>query len=184
MRRSGQLLLLVAMQCLALGCSTTAAAARPRQGDFLRRLRGSVSARQPWESSSQETTDSRKPVAAEVGRKEADRVEALPGQPPGVDFAQYAGYVTVDAAAGRALFYYLAEAAGGNGTSKSKPLLLWLNGGPGCSSLGYGAMEELGPFRVMSDGKTLYGNPYSWNHGMQCTSITCTPSPCVGSICR
>jgi serine carboxypeptidase-like clade 2 len=35
--------------------------------------------------------------------------------------------------------------------------------GPGCSSLGYGAMEELGPFRVMSDGKTLYLNPFSWN---------------------
>uniref|UniRef100_A0A453AKT6 Carboxypeptidase n=1 Tax=Aegilops tauschii subsp. strangulata TaxID=200361 RepID=A0A453AKT6_AEGTS len=104
-------------------------------------------------------------VAAEAGRKEADRVEALPGQPSGVDFAQYAGYVTVDAAAGRALFYYLAEAVGGNGdgsSSKGKPLLLWLNGGSGCSSLGYGAMEELGPFRVMSDGKTLYRNPYSW----------------------
>jgi Serine carboxypeptidase len=39
--------------------------------------------------------------------------------------------------------------------------------GPGCSSLGYGAMEELGPFRVMSDGKTLYLNPFSWNKGWQ-----------------
>lgn len=37
--------------------------------------------------------------------------------------------------------------------------------GPGCSSLGYGAMEELGPFRVESDGKTLYSNDYAWNHG-------------------
>ena len=36
--------------------------------------------------------------------------------------------------------------------------------GPGCSSLGYGAMEELGPFRVKSDGKTLYRNPYAWNN--------------------
>jgi serine carboxypeptidase-like clade 2 len=80
-----------------------------------------------------------------------------------VDFAQYAGYVTVDAAAGRALFYYLAEAAG-NVSAASRPLLLWLNGGPGCSSLGYGAMEELGPFRVKSDGKTLYRNPYAWNN--------------------
>eukprot|EP01018_Ginkgo_biloba_P005867 Gb_20814 [translate_table: standard] len=43
------------------------------------------------------------------------------------------------------------------------PLLLWLNGGPGCSSLGYGAMTELGPFRVNPDGKTLSSNPYAWN---------------------
>ncbi|GMN40051.1 hypothetical protein TIFTF001_009279 [Ficus carica] len=35
--------------------------------------------------------------------------------------------------------------------------------GPGCSSFGYGAMEELGPFRVNSDGKTLYLNPFAWN---------------------
>ncbi|KAF3792853.1 hypothetical protein EJ110_NYTH10847 [Nymphaea thermarum] len=36
--------------------------------------------------------------------------------------------------------------------------------GPGCSSLGYGAMEELGPFRVASDGRTLYRNKYAWNN--------------------
>ncbi|KAF6136388.1 hypothetical protein GIB67_036266 [Kingdonia uniflora] len=36
-------------------------------------------------------------------------------------------------------------------------------GGPGCSSMAYGAMEELGPFRVHSDGKTLYRNQYAWN---------------------
>ncbi|KAM0032751.1 putative carboxypeptidase D [Helianthus debilis subsp. tardiflorus] len=36
--------------------------------------------------------------------------------------------------------------------------------GPGCSSFGYGAMEELGPFRVNSDGKTLYRNDYAWNN--------------------
>ncbi|XWS77376.1 hypothetical protein CRYUN_Cryun01aG0256000 [Craigia yunnanensis] len=35
---------------------------------------------------------------------------------------------------------------------------------PGCSSLAYGAMEELGPFRVHSNGKTLYRNRYSWNY--------------------
>ncbi|TKY50013.1 Serine carboxypeptidase II-3 [Spatholobus suberectus] len=35
--------------------------------------------------------------------------------------------------------------------------------GPGCSSLGYGAFEELGPFRVNSDGKTLFHNKYAWN---------------------
>ncbi|CAL9044094.1 unnamed protein product [Musa banksii] len=95
------------------------------------------------------------------GLKEKDKIVKLPGQPQGVDFDQYAGYVTVDAGSGRALFYYFAEAVGRD--NSSKPLLLWFNGGPGCSSFGYGAMEELGPFRVMSDGRTLYRNPYAWN---------------------
>ncbi|KAL6654519.1 hypothetical protein ACP70R_007984 [Stipagrostis hirtigluma subsp. patula] len=152
------MLLAAAVHFLALLSGVTAARGRPRQGDYLSRLRRSPSAR----PSSPAT--GRRAAPAAGGRKESDRVHRLPGQPDGVDFAQYAGYVTVDAAAGRALFYYLAEAAAGDGAATAtRPLLLWLNGGPGCSSLGYGAMEELGPFRVMSDGKTLYRNPYAWN---------------------
>jgi len=37
--------------------------------------------------------------------------------------------------------------------------------GPGCSSLGAGAMAELGPFRVNPDGKTLSRNKHAWNNG-------------------
>ncbi|KAI9082279.1 hypothetical protein K1719_035702 [Acacia pycnantha] len=94
------------------------------------------------------------------GLRKADKIRALPGQPNGVNFDQYSGYVTVDPKAGRALFYYFVESPQSPST---KPLVLWLNGGPGCSSLGYGAMEELGPFRVNSNGKTLFGNKYAWN---------------------
>jgi hypothetical protein len=93
---------------------------------------------------------------------ELDRIDRLPGQPP-VNFSMYSGYVTVDAAAGRALFYWLMVASGV--PAGSAPLVLWLNGGPGCSSLGYGAMEELGAFRVNPDGATLSLNPYAWNNG-------------------
>ncbi|KAH9321476.1 hypothetical protein KI387_016115, partial [Taxus chinensis] len=92
--------------------------------------------------------------------QEDDLITALPGQPRDVAFRQYSGYVTVDAKTGRSLFYYLAEAAQ---APSHKSLILWLNGGPGCSSLGYGAFQELGPFRVNADGKTLSNNPYSWN---------------------
>ncbi|XP_020231849.1 serine carboxypeptidase II-3 [Cajanus cajan] len=100
-------------------------------------------------------------VEEQSGLREGDKVKALPGQPQGVDFDQYAGYVTVDAKAGRALFYYFVESPN---NSSNKPLVLWLNGGPGCSSFGYGAMQELGPFRVNSDGKTLHRNQYAWNN--------------------
>ncbi|KAJ9175581.1 hypothetical protein P3X46_014124 [Hevea brasiliensis] len=91
-----------------------------------------------------------------------DRITRLPGQPPNVNFSQYSGYIIVDRSAGRALFYWLIEAPK---TVKPnlKPLVLWLNGGPGCSSVAYGASEEIGPFRVRSDGKTLHLNPYAWN---------------------
>ncbi|XP_044947609.1 serine carboxypeptidase 1-like [Hordeum vulgare subsp. vulgare] len=96
-----------------------------------------------------------------AGTREADRIAALPGQPPRVNFDQYSGYVTVSEEYGRALFYYFVEAPY---EASSKPLVLWLNGGPGCSSLGLGAMAELGPFRVNPDGKTLSRNRHAWNN--------------------
>jgi serine carboxypeptidase-like clade 2 len=59
-------------------------------------------------------------------RQEADRVEALPGQPSEVGFQQFAGYVTANESHGRALFYWFFEATH---DVESKPLVLWLNGG-------------------------------------------------------
>ena len=42
------------------------------------------------------------------------------------------------------------------------PLILFTNGGPGCSSV-FGMMEEIGPFRVYPNGRILYENVFSWN---------------------
>uniref|UniRef100_A0ACD5Y143 Uncharacterized protein n=1 Tax=Avena sativa TaxID=4498 RepID=A0ACD5Y143_AVESA len=100
-------------------------------------------------------------VTEQANLKDADKITALPGQPNSVSFGQYSGYVTVDEKNGRALFYYLAEAVT---DAAMKPLVLWLNGGPGCSSFGYGAMIELGPFRINSDNKTLSTNEHAWNN--------------------
>lgn len=58
--------------------------------------------------------------------RKADRITSLPGQPKGVNFGQYAGYITVNKNQGRELFYYLAESPL---NASSKPLVLWLNGG-------------------------------------------------------
>ncbi|XP_026400890.1 serine carboxypeptidase II-3-like isoform X1 [Papaver somniferum] len=101
-------------------------------------------------------------MSSHEGLKEADTIVSLPGQPEqGVDFDQYSGYVTVDGGKGRALFYYFVESPQNSSTN---PLVLWLNGGPGCSSFGAGAMMELGPFRVKPDRMTLDLNEYSWNN--------------------
>jgi hypothetical protein len=63
----------------------------------------------------------------DVQQQEADYLpHGLPGQPTGIEFRQYSGYVTVDAKAGRALFYYFTEAVR---DSSKQPLVLWLNGG-------------------------------------------------------
>ncbi|KAL6350186.1 hypothetical protein AAG906_004126 [Vitis piasezkii] len=87
----------------------------------------------------------------------SDKILELPGQPQ-VGFQQYSGYVAVDEKQQRALFYYFAEA---ETDPAIKPLVLWLNGGPGCSSLGVGAFSENGPFRP--SGELLVRNEYSWN---------------------
>lgn len=102
------------------------------------------------------------PSASTSQERERDRIEQLPGQPRNAGFAQYSGYVTVNQQAGRALFYWLVESPASR-RPESRPLVLWLTGGPGCSSVAYGAAEEVGPFRIRPDGKTLYLNPYAWN---------------------
>ncbi|XP_069151474.1 serine carboxypeptidase-like 45 isoform X1 [Solanum lycopersicum] len=86
-----------------------------------------------------------------------DKITKLPGQPQ-VGFQQFSGYVTVDDKKQRSLFYYFVEA---ETDPASKPLVLWLNGGPGCSSLGVGAFSENGPFRPRGEGLVI--NEHSWN---------------------
>ncbi|KAG0177442.1 hypothetical protein DFQ29_004812 [Apophysomyces sp. BC1021] len=46
---------------------------------------------------------------------------------------------------------------------KNDPIILWLNGGPGCSSL-TGLFMELGPCTVNLAGNTSTVNKYSWNN--------------------
>ncbi|RXH92268.1 hypothetical protein DVH24_033164 [Malus domestica] len=94
--------------------------------------------------------------STENSLQEADKIKRLPGQPQ-VNFQQYAGYVTVDEKQGRSLFYYFVEA---QTDPASKPLVLWLNGGPGCSSVG-GAFIAHGPFQPSRD--ILLKNDFSWN---------------------
>ncbi|KAG2334439.1 hypothetical protein Bca4012_000386 [Brassica carinata] len=101
-----------------------------------------------------------KKATASSGRKEDDLVTGLPGQPL-VNFRHYAGYVNLGPRQKqKALFYWFFEA---QRNSSGRPLVLWLNGGPGCSSIAYGAAQELGPFLVRSSGSNLTFNKFSWN---------------------
>ncbi|KAK9129782.1 hypothetical protein Sjap_010269 [Stephania japonica] len=98
-------------------------------------------------------------IIPQPGSKQADKITALPGLPQTLaQLSQYAGSVVVNNKLGSSLFYYLIESST---LSVKKPLVLWLNGGPLVSSLM--GLIEIGPYRVASDGKTLYENIYSWN---------------------
>ncbi|XP_035687682.1 putative serine carboxypeptidase-like 23 [Branchiostoma floridae] len=90
---------------------------------------------------------------------DSDKIESLPGLNATLPFSQYAGYITVNESHGRRLFYWFVES---QSDPERDPLVLWLNGGPGCSSFN-GLFEENGPFSPNKDGKTLDLNPYSWN---------------------
>ncbi|WOK93994.1 serine carboxypeptidase-like 35 [Canna indica] len=89
---------------------------------------------------------------------QSDLIVDLPGQPQ-VEFRHYAGYVRINE--DKSMFYWFYKAV--KAPSK-KPLLLWLNGGPGCSSIAKGALQELGPFLVTNDGSNLVFNPYTWSN--------------------
>jgi len=88
----------------------------------------------------------------------ADRITSLPGLKDKINFEQYAGYVSVDQAGNRNLFYWFVQSEGNPATD---PLVLWLQGGPGCSSL-LGFFTELGPFKIQEN-NTVTLNPASWN---------------------
>ncbi|CDP11023.1 unnamed protein product [Coffea canephora] len=109
--------------------------------------------------------------ADKIIEQKLDQVLKLPGQNFNLSFAHYSGYITVNASAGKAFFYWFVESAE---DPSSKPLALWLNGGPACSSIAFGEAEEIGPFRPTADGKSVYLNPYAWN---QVANIIFVESP-------
>ncbi|XP_060925477.1 lysosomal protective protein-like isoform X1 [Limanda limanda] len=86
-----------------------------------------------------------------------DEVTFLPGLQKQPSFRHYSGYLSV--ADGKHLHYWWVES---QNEPTSDPVVLWLNGGPGCSSLD-GLLTEHGPFLIQDDGVTLQYNPYSWN---------------------
>ncbi|KUL88856.1 hypothetical protein ZTR_03570 [Talaromyces verruculosus] len=70
----------------------------------------------------------------------------------------FSGYV--DVAEDQHLFFWFFEAR--NQDPETAPLTVWINGGPGSSSM-IGLFQENGPCGVDSDGN-VYSNPYSWNN--------------------
>ncbi|KAF0720360.1 Aste57867_371 [Aphanomyces stellatus] len=98
-------------------------------------------------------------LTATATSKSDHQIPSLPGYNDAkpINFDQYAGYIPLPSN-GQKMFYWLTESESNPSTD---PLVLWLNGGPGCSSIS-GFFTELGPFVVQSD-LTVKRNPYAWN---------------------
>jgi carboxypeptidase C (cathepsin A) len=73
------------------------------------------------------------------------------------DVKSFSGYA--DVAENQHIFWWFFEAR--EVDPATAPLTIWINGGPGSSSM-IGLWQELGPCGVDYDGN-VYDNPYSWN---------------------
>lgn len=96
-------------------------------------------------------------IFASTTRKQQDLITSLPGLTFELSYKQYSGYL--NAGNNHFLHYWLLESQGDPSTD---PLILWLNGGPGCSSM-IGLFTENGPFHPNRDGRSLYENVFGWN---------------------
>ena len=93
----------------------------------------------------------------------ADLIDTLPGygKPRTV---QYSGFLPADANNTVFLHYWLVTSSNHPATD---PVVVWMNGGPGCSSL-LGLLVELGPYTFTGANDSVSGvpmlkdNPYSW----------------------
>jgi len=83
-----------------------------------------------------------------------------------IDVVSYAGYINVDAAKKNYLYYWFFQSRSADKCDiGSIPLVIWLNGGPGASSLA-GLFLENGPFLIEDHGNgqaKIVKNANSWN---------------------
>ncbi|KAK4770732.1 hypothetical protein SAY87_031264 [Trapa incisa] len=109
---------------------------------------------------------------------EGSLITSIPGFTGRLPSEHRAGYVSIDGkpAGKKFLFYYFVAS---QRNASEDPIVLWLNGGPGCSSFD-GFVYEHGPFNFQagqSKGSLpkLQLNPFSWS---KVSSVLYLDSPC------
>ncbi|KAL4868182.1 pheromone-processing carboxypeptidase kex1 [Aspergillus spectabilis] len=98
------------------------------------------------------------PVAISAQSAADYYVKSLPGAPEGPLLKMHAGHIEVDAEHNGHLFFWHYQ---NRHIANRQRTIIWLNGGPGCSSMD-GALMEVGPYRL-KDNQTLEYNEGSWD---------------------
>lgn len=140
--------------------------------ESVRRLPNEVKPDQPWHDHGRRlTSDIDDQDSSQFSRSTASNdpdshlVTSLPLLPDGsLTTKHWAGHIPASADGDKKIFYWLFEPSSG-AQSDDTPLILWLNGGPGCSSMD-GLWLENGPLRlkVKGDSWTIDINEYSWHN--------------------
>lgn len=86
-----------------------------------------------------------------------DRVQSL-WQMPDLSFGLYSGMLPIQGT--QKQLHYVA--AFSQNDWKKDPVILWFNGGPGCSSM-LGWTQEHGPYVIEDETQNFTRNMYSWN---------------------
>ena len=97
-------------------------------------------------------------ATAVAAKYEADRVNSLPEMGTFDKYGAFSGYLDI-ADTSKKIHYLFFEA---QDDSDNAPLLIWFNGGPGCSSM-LGFMQENGPYRIESGSTKFHPSEFSWN---------------------
>lgn len=92
-----------------------------------------------------------------MGARPRDEVLGLPGIDQALPTVWYSGYLK--ASATKHLHYVFVTS---QSDPDNDPIVLWFNGGPGCSSM-LALFQEHGPFVIDEGQYYLKKNPYPWN---------------------
>lgn len=87
-----------------------------------------------------------------------DLVSSL-DQMPDLSFGLYSGYVPINNTEKQ--IHYIAALS--KGDWRVDPVLIWFNGGPGCSSM-LGWAQEHGPYVIENGATNFTSNYYTWNN--------------------
>ncbi|GLT80762.1 hypothetical protein SLA2020_521850 [Shorea laevis] len=104
-----------------------------------------------------DTTASKSENAPGIVEKQF-KFPSVSGPGPSVqEFGHYAGYYKLEHSKAARMFYYFFESR----KSKNDPVVIWLSGGPGCSS-SIALFYEMGPFHITQN-LSLVWNDYGWD---------------------